>query len=224
MYLKKYLISLLIGIGMLSWCTLQQQEEKTLPVEDQWYYQKIFVLWDSLSAGYKLAYEDSYPAQLEKKLQDLWYKIKVINGGESGDTSAGLKSRLDRVTAQAVSGDIALIVIGGNDGLQWLSTDLLKQNIRDIIQTLQSRNISTIIWWMQIPTNLGESYRSAFSSLYPVLAQETDSLLIPFILSGVAGIPELNLADRIHPNATGQNIVAQTVFDTLLNSSLLQLP
>lgn len=110
----------------------------------------------------------------------------MINGGESGDTSAGLKARLDRVTAQAQSGDIALIVIGGNDGLQGLSTEKLKDNIRDIIQTLQQRNITTIIGGMQIPTNLGESYRSAFAELYPDLAQETDSLLIPFILSGVA--------------------------------------
>lgn len=222
MYSKKYLISLLIGIVMLSWCTLQQSEETTLPLENQGDYQQLFVLWDSLSAGYKLAYEDSYPAQLEKKLQELWYKIKVINGGESGDTSAWLKSRIDRATAQATSGDIALIVIGGNDGLQWLSTDLLKQNIRDIIETLQARNIRTIIWWMQIPTNLGESYRLAFSSLYPVLAQETDSLLIPFILTGVAGIRELNLSDGIHPNATGQTVVAQTVLDSLVASSLLK--
>ena len=75
---------------------------------------------------------------------------------------------------------------------------------------------------MQIPTNLGESYRLAFSSLYPVLAQETDSLLIPFILTGVAGIPELNLSDGIHPNATGQTVVAQTVLDSLVASSLLK--
>ena len=76
---------------------------------------------------------------------------------------------------------------------------------------------------MQIPTNLGESYRTEFSSLYPTIAQETNSILIPFILSWVAGIPELNLADGIHPNTTGQAIIAQTVSQTLIEQNLMSL-
>ena len=220
---KKYILSYsLVALLLISWCANNSETKIWIKSqENESWSQQIFVLGDSLSAGYKLAIEDSYPAQLEEKLKQLWYKLKVINGWESGDTSAWLKTRIDRVTAQAKSGDIALIVIGGNDGLQWLSTDLLKDNIRDIITSLQDRDMVTVIGWMQIPTNLGESYRTAFSSLYPSLAQETDSVLIPFILSGVAGMPELNLSDGIHPNATGQNIVAQTVLDTLLNSWLL---
>jgi acyl-CoA thioesterase-1 len=74
---------------------------------------------------------------------------------------------------------------------------------------------------MQIPTNLGEDYRTAFAQVYPDVARETNSTLIPFILSGVAGIPELNLRDGIHPNTSGQAIIAKTVFDTLVDRSFI---
>lgn len=209
-----FILSLLIVV--LSWCTLPWKQDNTpVTTQTQVIEQRIFILWDSLSAGYQLAYEDSYPAQLEQLLQSQWYAIKVINGGESGDTSAWLKSRIDRITADAQSGDLALIVIGGNDGLQWLSTEDLKTNITETILLLQSRGITTILWWMQIPTNLWETYRSNFNAVYPAVASETNSLLIPFILSWVAGVPELNLYDGIHPNATGQTIIAKMVFDII---------
>lgn len=183
--------------------------------------QRIFVLWDSLSAWYQLPYEDSYPAQLEQLLRTAWYTITVINGWESGDTSEWLLSRLWRVTADAQAGDIALIVIGGNDGLRGMSTQGLEDNIKNIIADLQSRHIQTIIGGMQIPTNLGETYRTAFAEIYPRVAEQTDSILIPFILEGVAGIPELNLRDGIHPNAQWQAIIATTVFDTIITNNLL---
>jgi len=205
----------------VSWCTSSPKEQTDTPVrvvEQKAIQQRIFILWDSLSAWYQLAYEDSYPAQLEQLLQDQWYAIKVINGGESGDTSEWLVSRVDRITADAQSGDIALIVIGWNDGLQWLSTEALKNNITEIISSLQSRGMKIILWWMQIPTNLGESYRSSFAAVYPTVANNTNSTLIPFILSWVAGIPELNLRDGIHPNTTGQAIVAKTVFNVVIKS------
>jgi acyl-CoA thioesterase-1 len=179
---------------------------------------RIFVLWDSLTAWFQLAYEDSYPAQLERKLRSAGYNISVINGGESWDTSEWLKSRIDRITADAQSGDIALVVIGGNDGLRGLPVTDLEKNISEIIWALQARGITTIVGGMQIPTNLGETYRTAFADIYPRVADKTNSLLIPFILSGVAGIPELNLRDGIHPNAEWQAIIAETVFELILNN------
>lgn len=146
---------------------------------------------------------------LEKKLQSQGYKVKVINGGESGDTSAGLKERLGWITADAQTGDIAVIVIGGNDGLQGLPVEALEKNILAITNILQSRAILTVIGGMQIPTNLGDEYRKQFASIYPRVALDTKSVLIPFILSGVAAIPNLNLPDGIHPNASGQVLLSQ---------------
>lgn len=219
------LICVLFVWFFVSWCISSPEEQPQSPVittEEQIIQQRIFVLWDSLSAWYQLAYEDSYPAQLETLLRNNWYNIKVINGWESGDTSSWLKSRVDRITSEAQTWDIALIVIGWNDGLQWLSTEALKNNITEIISSLQSRGLQTVLWWMQIPTNLGESYRSSFAAVYPTVANTTNSILIPFILSWVAGIPELNLNDGIHPNTTGQSIVASTVFETILQNNLIQ--
>lgn len=213
------LFSLLCLSFFLSWCTSLwwEQTQSSVPVTQQEnIQQRIFVLWDSLSAWYQLAYEDSYPAQLEQLLRNNWKNIRVVNGWESGDTSAWLKTRIDRITADAQTGDLALIVIWWNDGLQWLSTDELQKNITEIIISLQQRGLKIVLWWMQIPTNLGESYRSSFANVYPTVAKDTNSVLIPFILSWVAGIPRLNLRDGIHPNSTGQAIVAQTVFDTVI--------
>lgn len=210
----------LLTVLLLSGCTSSPTPSSPDPIipDEVTISRRIFVLWDSLSAGYQLPYEDSYPAQLESKLRDAGYSnIQVINWWESGDTSEWLLSRLWRVTADAQSGDIALIVIGGNDGLRGLSTDALADNIKNIISDLQSREIQTIIGGMQIPTNLGESYRTAFAEIYPRIAEQTDSILIPFILSGVAGIPELNLRDGIHPNTEWQAIVAQTVFEVVVD-------
>ena len=226
-YMKKQLIFLILTTIVLTWCTTntsQLDSNSKNEQEQRIIQQRIFVLWDSLTAWYQLAYEDSYPAQLERKLQDIWYNIKVINAWESWDTSAWLKSRLSRITADALSGDIALIVIGGNDGLQWLSTDALENNIRNIIITLQNRGLITIIGGMQIPTNLWTQYRNTFAGLYPRVASETNTILIPFILSWVAGIPELNLPDGIHPNTTGQTIISQTVIETLITNNLIKKP
>lgn len=184
--------------------------------------QTIYVLWDSLSAGYRLPLDKAFSTLVEKQLLALWYKIKVINGGESGDTSAGLKERLARITADAHTGDIALVTIGANDGLQGLDVAKLQDNLKDIITSLQSRGIQTIVWGMLIPTNFGNNYRSDFATVFPTVAKETNSQIIPFILSWVAGNPELNLPDGIHPNETGQVIMADTVTQFLLESNLLK--
>lgn len=207
----------------MSSCTLYTltSEDVVPTVIEQQYTHTIYILGDSLTAGYQLPLEQSYPSILERLLQWWWYPIRVINGGESWDTSAWLKDRIDWITADAKTGDIALIVIGGNDGLQWLSTEELFNNIKSITNWLQLRGIQTIIGGMQIPTNLGVDYRASFAAVYPRIAQETNSHLIPFILSGVAGVPELNLPDRIHPNSTGQQIIAQTIIDFLTQQNIL---
>jgi acyl-CoA thioesterase-1 len=190
-------------------------------IDDQVRQNMIYILWDSITAGYQLPIEQSYPSVLEVMLQDAWYDITVINAGESGDTSDGLIDRLDWIVADSASGDLAIIVIGGNDGLRWLSTTALQDNITTIVTAIQARGIRTIIWGMQIPTNLWPDYTSAFAQVYPDVALATDSDLIPFILTGVGGIPQLNLPDGIHPNTTWQIIVAQTVYNFLLDSQLL---
>lgn len=187
------------------------------------YDQTIYVLWDSISAGYQLPIEQSYPKVLERMLMDAWYRIRVINAGESGDTSDGLIDRLDWIMSDSMSGDLAIVVIGGNDGLRWLSTVALQDNLTQIIATIQARGVRTIVWGMQIPTNLWPEYTTAFAQVYPDVADATNSELIPFVLTGVGGIPELNLPDGIHPNTTWQIMVAQTVYDFLVDNELITI-
>lgn len=220
----QYIVIFLFVVSFFSilWCTKStwRKASDTIPLIT--WYQTIIVLGDSLSAWYQLALEDSYPILLEQKLLSLGYKSKVINAGKSGDTSAGLKERIEWISADVKTGDIALVVIGGNDGLQWLDTERLKDNLKDIVTSLQGRGIIVVIGGMQIPTNLGEKYRSDFAAVYPTIARETQSQIIPFILTGVAGDRSLNLPDGIHPNETGQVIVANTVLEFLIKSELLQ--
>jgi acyl-CoA thioesterase-1 len=159
--------------------------------------------------------------QLEKLLRDAGYEYAVINGGSSGDTSAWLVSRVDRVTQDAQPGDIALIVIGANDGMRSLSIDQLADNLTTLITTLQDRDITIVLGGMQVPTNLDPVYRESFAWLYPTIASETDVELLPFFLQDVAAVPELNLADGIHPNSTWYAIIAQNMMDTLIQAQIV---
>jgi len=217
---------LMLWITIMWWCGRTAVEPTIIPMPVQsastssTVRQNIYILWDSITAGYQLPIEQSYPSVLEVMLQDAWYDINVINAGESWDTSDGLIDRLDWIMSDSSSGDLAIIVIWGNDGLRWLSTTDLQDNIMSIVTTIQARGVRTIIWGMQIPANLWPNYTTAFAQVYPDVAQATDSDLIPFVLTGVWGIPELNLPDGIHPNMTWQRIVARTVYDFLLDSQL----
>ncbi len=215
----------MLALVTLAGCTTNKQVipevSQTTGVVAPIYQRTLYVFGDSLSAGYRLPIEQSYPNVAEQMLRDRGYSVRVINAGESWDTSAGLRERLDWVIADAVTGDLALVVIGWNDGLQWLSTVQLEDNLTSIVQTLQDRGLSVIVGGMQLPTNLWTAYRSDFADVYPRVASGTDSALIPFILTGVGWVPELNLSDGIHPNASGQVIVAQTVVDFLMSGGLL---
>lgn len=200
--------------------TIPTSTESVTP-EPQVSQMTIYILGDSITAGYQLPIEESYPLVLQDMLSDAWYDVYVINAGESGDTSDGLIDRLDWIMADSSPADLAIVVIGGNDGLRWLSTVALQDNLTQIITTIQARDVRTIVWGMQIPTNLWPEYTTAFAQVYPDVAEATDSALIPFVLTGVGGVPELNLPDGIHPNMTWQIMVAQTVYDFLVENKLV---
>lgn len=182
------------------------------------YTRRIFALGDSLTAGYQLLPEESYPAQLERLLQEAWYRWRVINAGRSGDTSAQVRDRLERSLADAQPGDIVILTVGGNDGLQWLSVSQLETNIRDIVRALQEQQLEIIIGGMLLPPNYGVTYTEEFAAVYPRVAEEFGVQIIPFLLERVAAQPEFNLPDGIHPNATGQYMIAEDVFTFILST------
>lgn len=169
----------------------------------------ILVLGDSLTAGYGLAESEAFPAQLERALIEQGHQVRVINAGISGDTSAGGAARLEWSLAD--NPDLVILALGANDALRGLSPDQTRTNLAAIIERLKQRQISLLLAGMLAPRNMGENYYNSFDKIYPELAQVFDVPLYPFFLEGVAGKPELNLADGIHPNEAGVQVMVEGI-------------
>lgn len=170
---------------------------------------KILALGDSLSAGYGLMREDSFPNQLERALRKDGLDVRVVNGGVSGDTSAGGLSRLDWALSEGF--DAVIVELGANDGLRALEPQQTYQNLDVILGQLSERGLAVLLTGMQAPPNLGPEYGEEFSAIYPQLAKKYNVELYPFFLEGVAAIPELNQEDTIHPNAKGVGIIVKSI-------------
>jgi acyl-CoA thioesterase I len=174
---------------------------------------------DSLTAGYGLSPEEAFPALVEKKLNKTDKRVKVVNAGLSGETSAGGLSRIDWILRQPI--DIFVLELGGNDGLRGLPLDQTRRNLQGIIDKVKSKypTCKIVMAGMMVPPNMGKEYTDDFKRVYPELAKKNQATLIPFILDGVGGIEKLNQADGIHPNAEGHQIISDKitpVFEKLL--------
>lgn len=183
----------------------------------------ILALGDSLTAGYSLPIEDSYPSQLEGMLQNEGYNYELINAGVSGNTSAQALERLDLYLEDpSETPELAIVVVWWNDGLRGQSIDTLENNLTQIVEKLQERWVKVVIWWMQIPPNRGLKYFSDFKWVYKKVAKATDAERIDFFLEDVATKSQYNLPDWIHPNKEGYAIISQNVFNFLEKNKLLQ--
>jgi acyl-CoA thioesterase I len=162
---------------------------------------RLVALGDSLTAGYGLQADQSYPSLLEQRLRRAGLEIEVVNAGVSGDTSAGGLRRLD----WALDGEVRVLIValGGNDALRGLPTDELERNLASIIERAQARHIRVILAGMEAPPNLGPLYAAGFRKVYRELADRYEVPCLPFLLDGVAGDMALNQSDGIHPNADG---------------------
>ena len=179
----------------------------------------ILFFGDSLTAGYGLSTEEAFPALLEKDLNKTDKKVKVVNAGLSGETSAGGLSRIDWILRQPV--DIFVLELGANDGLRGLPIEQTRQNLQSIINKVKAKNpaCKIVLAGMMVPPNMGKQYTDDFKNIYPNLARKNNATLIPFILDGVAGIEKLNQADGIHPTPEGHKIIAtnlKKVFEKLI--------
>jgi acyl-CoA thioesterase I len=174
---------------------------------------RIVFLGDSLTAGYGLGREESVPSLILARLRAEGYAYDVVNAGVSGDTSAGGLSRLD----WSLEGDVRILVIelGANDGLRGLPVASMKRNLTEIITRTQARGIKVVLTGMEAPPNFGAAYTAEFRQVYRDLAKLPDVTFMPFYLDGVAGIPHLNIADGMHPNAAGARIVERALWGTL---------
>lgn len=169
----------------------------------------VVFLGDSLTAGLGLGEEQAYPARVGAKLAAQGRKIKVVNAGVSGDTTAGGLARLDWLLRQHP--DILVVGLGGNDGMRGLPLAETEKNLRDIIRRSQAAGVRVLLLGMQIPPNYGPDYVDGFKAMYPRIAKEMNVPLVPFLLEGVGGVANLNQDDGIHPTAEGQEKVADNV-------------
>ena len=176
---------------------------------------RVLFLGNSLTAGYGLPAGESYPALLQAHADSLGWPVIMVNAGVSGDTSSGGLRRLGWHLEPPP--DILMIALGGNDGLRGLSPSLTQNNLVQIIQQTRAANpeVSILIAGMQIPPNMGPRFQEEFRAVFPAVADEMGAGLIPFLLEGVGGIAELNQPDGIHPNAEGQRIMADHVWQSL---------
>ncbi|HUB60179.1 MAG TPA: arylesterase [Puia sp.] len=175
----------------------------------------IIFFGNSLTAGYGLDPDQSFPALIGHRLDSLHLPWKVINAGISGETTAGGKTRLNWTLRQPA--DIFVLELGGNDGLRGIPVKTTLDNLQSIIDTVRLRYpaCKIILAGMRVPPSMGSTYSDAFHNIFAQLADKNHTALIPFLLDGVGGNPALNQGDGIHPNAKGEKIVTETVWKSL---------
>ncbi len=174
---------------------------------------RIVAFGDSLTAGLGVQADDAYPAQLQRKLDDLKYPYRVINAGVSGDTTAGGLRRVPWILNNKP--ELVILELGANDGLRGLSIDQTKNNLGQIVKQLREAGAVVVLAGMKLPPNYGEDYTTRFEAIYPALAREYHLPFIPFFLEGVGGASSLNQADGIHPTKQGYEIVVEQVLNVL---------
>jgi acyl-CoA thioesterase-1 len=177
---------------------------------------RIVILGDSITAGYGLDPQESYPALLQKKIDAAGLPYTVSNAGVSGDTTAGGLRRVAWALGQQ-GADVLVVALGGNDGLRGISPEQTEANLNGIIDKARAKNpdMKIVVAAMQMPDNMGAEFTGKFKEVFPKVAKDKDARLVPFLLEGVGGVEELNQADRIHPTGEGQKKVAENVWKVL---------
>jgi acyl-CoA thioesterase I len=187
-----------------TFATVQAQDNKT-----------ILFFGDSITAGYGLDEEQAFPALIQEKIDENGLNYRVVNAGSSGETSAGGLRRVDWILQQKV--DLFVLELGGNDGLRGIDPENTKNNLQGIMDKVKESYPDAVIvlTGMEAPPNMGQDYTQAFRSVFSDLAEANDVIYLPFILEGVAGDPDLNLPDGIHPTDEGHEIIAENLWNVL---------
>jgi acyl-CoA thioesterase-1 len=175
----------------------------------------IVFLGTSLTAGLGVPEDAAFPAVIQDTLDALGLGLRVVNAGISGETSAGGRRRIDWLLRQPLA--VLVIELGANDGLRGLDVDAMRENLQAIVDGTRSAHPDApiVLVGMQAPPNLGRDYTEAFGRVFVELAADNDLALVPFLLDGVGGVPELNQTDGIHPTAAGHRVLAGNVWRVL---------
>jgi acyl-CoA thioesterase-1 len=175
----------------------------------------VLVLGDSIAAGYGIDASQAFPARLQKKIDAKGWNFKVVNAGQSGDTTAGGLGRMDWLLKNRV--DVLVLELGANDGLRGLPAEVTKKNLQAIIDRTKGKypKAKIVVAGMKVPPNMGSDYGRRFEAIFSEVAKKNNAALVPFVLENVGGVEKLNLPDGIHPTAKGHEIAAANVWKVL---------
>jgi acyl-CoA thioesterase-1 len=173
----------------------------------------IVAFGDSLTAGYGVAPEESYPALLGARLREAGYRYRVINAGVSGDTTAGGLRRVDG--ALKLKPEIALVELGANDALRGQDLEKTRANLDAIVARFEAGGARVLLLGMRLPPNYGGRYARAFERMYEDVARARKVPLMPFFLDGVGAVARLNQSDGIHPTAEGYRVIVERLWPNL---------
>lgn len=173
----------------------------------------VVFLGDSLTAGLGLGEEEAFPALVGRALAERGLALRVVNAGVSGDTTAGGLARLDWLLTQKPA--VVFVALGANDGLRAQPLPTIESTLVEIVRRSRAAGAAVVLAGMRMPPNYGPEYTRGFEALYARIARELELPFLPFLLDGVAAIPELNQPDGIHPTAEGQRRIAELVLPVL---------
>ena len=175
----------------------------------------ILFFGDSITAGYGLDPDQAFPALIQDRADSLGIALETVNAGVSGETTAGGLRRVDWVLQRPF--DIFVLGLGGNDGLRGLDPDHTRENLQKIMDKVRENRpgVKIVLAGMEAPPNMGDEYTLRFRQVFQALADANDVVFMPFLLEDVAGIPEHNMPDGIHPTAGGHRIIAGNVWKVL---------
>jgi len=213
-FLLATLAALVIGCGSPPPSSTQPAAPPVDPVVDVAAAARIVVLGDSLAAGLGLAEAEAFPAVAESLLRTEGFDVDIINAGVSGDTTAGGLSRIAWVLQQPA--EILVVELGGNDALRGQPLENTEKNLREIVRRGRESGAEVVLLGMDVPTNYGPDYASAFAEIYPRIAEEEGALLVPGFVRELGADPTLLQPDGLHPTAEGQRRLALVVLPVLI--------
>jgi acyl-CoA thioesterase-1 len=211
----------LLTLGLLGCGSNQNNQDEKHPaavgrqaVEKQ-AMKTILFFGNSLTAGYGLDPPEAFPALIQQKIDSLDLPYKVVNAGNSGETSSGGSNRIDWLLRQPV--DVFVLELGANDGLRGIPVKETRRNLQAIIDKVKAKypDAKMVLLGMEIPPNMGGAYANEFRQQFRQLATENQMTFVPFLLEGVGGQRDLNQSDGIHPTVAGQKILARNVWEVL---------
>lgn len=178
----------------------------------------LLILGDSLSAGYMMAAEQSWPALLQQQWKEEKFPVKIINSSISGSTTQDGLARLPALLSHHQP-DWVLIELGANDGIRGFPPAVPYQTLKKTIQLIRQQGGEPLLMQIRIPRNYGAAYITKLEAIYPQLAEETNTPLLPFFLEDIITRPELMFNDGIHPTAKAQPLI-QDMMDSVLRQQI----